>query len=256
MEIDVEGALGRVADRLSEANSAFFFTGAGVSTESGIPDFRGPNGLWKKIDPKLFTIQNYVRDPEIRKQSWQMRLDGELFSADPNPGHTAIADIERNGFSSAVVTQNIDGLHQAAGSTDVIEVHGTVRETMCLDCGERLPVGVTVARVEAGDADPACSTCGGILKVATISFGQQLDPEVLDRAFELAESADVCVAAGSSLSVTPAAYVPARVAERGKCLVIVNEEPTELDSLAAERISAKTGAALPALAALLSGSTD
>lgn len=240
--------LDNVARQMAQAERTLVFTGAGVSTESGIPDFRGPQGLWKKVDPKLFTIQNYVADPEVRKLSWRTRVEGELFSAKPNPSHFAIARLEKLGVAPVVVTQNIDGLHQAAGSTDVIEVHGTVREIVCLDCGDRGPVEDTVARVEAGEEDPSCLCCGGILKVATISFGQQLEPEVIDRAFAEAERADVCLAAGSSLSVTPAAWVPARLAERGQALFIINEEPTELDDVAAALIPAKTGVALPALA--------
>lgn len=245
---DLEALIDRVALWIAESERTLVFTGAGVSTESGIPDFRGPQGLWKRVDPKLFTIQNYVADPEIRRQSWARRLEGELFSADPNPSHRAIARLEALGRAPVVVTQNIDALHQAAGSGDVIELHGTVREVTCLDCGDRGPVEDTVTRVRAGEDDPECLLCGGILKVATISFGQQLEPDVIERAFAEAERADLCISAGSSLSVTPAAYIPARVAERGKPLAIINEEPTELDSIAAARIAGKTGAVLPRLA--------
>lgn len=242
--------LERVADWVANSERTLVFTGAGISTESGIPDFRGPNGLWTKVDPKLFTIQNYVVDPEIRRRSWQARLDSEMFDAAPNAGHRAVARLEALGVAPVVVTQNIDGLHQAAGSRDVVEVHGTVHEVVCLDCGMQEPIGPTLDRVRNGEADPACPSCGGLLKTATISFGQNLVPEVLDRAFEEAEVADVCIAAGSTLSVTPAAHVPRIVGEKGK-LVIVNEEPTELDHLAAAILTAKTGTALPALTDLV-----
>lgn len=245
-----EGALATVAAWISGART-LVFTGAGVSTESGIPDFRGPHGLWKRVDPKLFTIQRYVSDPEVRRQSWQLRLESEAWSAEPNPAHRAIAALELTGVAPTVVTQNIDGLHQAAGSGDVIEVHGTIHEVVCLGCGARGPMRPVLDRVEAGEEDPACERCGGILKSATISFGQNLDPDVLDRALRLAESAEVCLAVGSTLSVTPAAYVPMRTVESGGRLVIVNEEPTELDHLAALRLDGRAGTLLPRLVELV-----
>lgn len=227
------------------------FTGAGVSTESGIPDFRGPQGLWKRIDPKLFTIQRYVADPEVRRQSWRMRLDSEAWAAQPNPAHRAIAALDRLGVAPTVVTQNIDGLHQAAGSRDVVEVHGTIHEVVCLDCSARGPMQPVLDRVAAGEDDPACEACGGMLKSATISFGQNLEADVLDRAFALAAAATVCLAVGSTLSVTPAAYVPMRTVEAGGRLVIVNEEPTELDHVAALRLAGRAGTLLPRLADLV-----
>ena len=248
MNTSVEAALGIAARLIAASGRTMFFTGAGVSTESGIPDFRGPQGLWKTVDPKLFAIQNYVADADVRRLSWRSRLDGGLFTATPNPSHEAVVRLEKMGLAPVVVTQNIDGLHQSAGSTDVIEMHGTVRDVLCLDCGDRGAAQSTFDRVRAGDDDPTCLLCGGILKVATISFGQQLDPDVTHRAFAEADLADVCVAAGSSLSVMPAADVPARVAQRGMKLVIVNAEPTELDRAASAIVTAKTGFALPELA--------
>ncbi|MCC7077906.1 MAG: NAD-dependent protein deacylase [Acidimicrobiia bacterium] len=243
----VDETVHQIAAWVVEAERTLVFTGAGISTESGIPDFRGPNGLWKKVDPKLFTIQNYVADPEIRKRSWRARLDSEMFDAEPNTGHVAIARLEALGVAPIVVTQNIDGLHQAAGSTDVIEVHGSVREFVCLDCAARGPIEDALERVRGGEADPACPDCGGILKTATISFGQNLETDVIERAFAEAEKSDLCIAAGSSLSVTPAAHIPRIVGERGR-LVIVNAEPTDLDFMAAALVSAQTGTFLPALA--------
>ncbi len=239
--------LNQVAELLSTAKRTLLFTGAGVSTESGIPDFRGPQGLWKKVDPKLFTFQNYVSDPEIRKQSWKMRFGNKIWQAAPNPTHIAIAELEKMGICPIVVTQNIDGLHQKAGSTDVIELHGTLRETECLSCGARDKIERTLARVDAGDEDPACFSCSGILKVATISFGQNLRAEVLDRAFAEAARADLCFAIGSTLSVTPAAYIPLEVTQKGGYLIILNAEPTEMDGIATHIIQGKSGTLLPEL---------
>lgn len=237
-----------IAEWVAGSNRTLVFTGAGISTESGIPDFRGPQGLWKKVDPKLFTIQNFVADPEIRRRSWEMRLDTAMWAAQPNDGHRAIARLEALGVAPVVVTQNIDGLHQDAGSTDVIEVHGTTREFMCLGCGVRGPIADVLVLVEAGDFDPRCDDCGGLLKSATISFGQSLDEAVLDRAFDEAARSDVCLALGSTLSVVPAAYVPLEVARGGGRLVIVNEEATDLDEVAAAKVSDRTGTVLPMLA--------
>jgi NAD-dependent deacetylase len=227
------------------------FTGAGVSTESGIPDFRGPQGLWKKVDPNLFTLQNYLADPAIRRAAWKMRVEDPVWTAQPNPSHHAIVHLERLGVAPVVVTQNVDGLHQAAGSSDVVEVHGSIHSVVCLACGWRGPMAGTLARVRGGEADPACEACGGILKSATIAFGQHLEPAVIERAFAQADAADVCVAAGSTLSVTPAAHVPMAVASNGGALVIVNEEPTELDHMAVAVVRARTGTALPRLAELV-----
>lgn len=245
---DPTEVLDEVMTAVARSRRTLVFTGAGISTESGIPDFRGPQGLWKRVDPNLFTIQNFVSDPEIRRRSWEMRLETRMWAAEPNAGHLAVAQLERLGVAPVVVTQNIDGLHQEAGSTDVIEVHGTTREYACLGCGDRGPIGDVLERVEAGDFDPRCATCGGILKSATISFGQSLDEAVLDRAFEEADRADLCLALGSTLSVVPAAYVPLTVARNGGTLVIVNEEDTDLDHVAAHKLRARTGTVLPRLA--------
>jgi len=245
---DIRSLTEIAAEWIAASKRTLVFTGAGISTESGIPDFRGPNGLWKRIDPKLFTIQNYVADPEIRRLSWQMRFETAMWMAEPNAGHVALARLESLGVAPVVVTQNIDGLHQAAGSTDVIEVHGTTREWMCLGCDRRGPIEEALERFESGDEDPHCDGCGGLMKTATISFGQSLDSAVLDRAFEEAARSDLCLACGSTLSVTPAAYVPLQVAQSGGRLVIVNEEETELDEIAAMRIAARTGTILPLVA--------
>jgi NAD-dependent deacetylase len=242
-----EAAFAALVDGVAHARRVLVFTGAGVSTESGIPDFRGPDGLWKKVDPAIFTIGNYLADRSVRVRSWRNRLDGAIRHATPNDSHRAIVELQWRDVAPVVVTQNIDGLHQRAGSTDVIEVHGTIRDVVCMDCGDLNPADATFVRIEAGEDDPPCLRCGGILKVATISFGQELDPVVLDRAFAEAESADVCLACGSTLSVTPAALIPLRTVETGGRLVIVNAEPTELDAVATTVVRGRTGEVLPAL---------
>ncbi len=236
-----------VVDWLCAAERVLVFSGAGISTESGIPDFRGPNGVWKTRDPLRYTIQNFRADAEVRRESWQLRLDTPMDTAEPNAGHRAIAELEALGKLSAVVTQNIDGLHQAAGSSDVVELHGTTREAACLSCARRMPMGMVLDRVREGDADPHCEVCGGLIKAATISFGQELVTADVDRAMQLATDCDVCLAVGSTLSVWPAAGVPLHAARTGARLVIVNESETELDLAASAIMRGRTGVVLPAL---------
>ena len=239
--------LGAVARWLREASRILVFTGAGISTESGIPDFRGPNGVWKTRDPLRYTIQNYLADAEVRREAWQNRLESPVDQAQPNPGHRAIVALEELGRVSAVVTQNIDGLHQAAGSRSVIELHGTTREASCLSCGRRMPMAMALDRVREGDLDPHCEVCGGLLKAATISFGQALIESDVDRAMDHASSCDVCLAVGSTLSVWPAASVPLQAARTGARLVIVNDGETDLDLAASAVIRGRTGVVLPEL---------
>src|ERR1700722_1471440 len=193
---------------LRQARRILVFTGAGISTESGIPDFRGPNGVWKTTDPQRYTIQNYVRDRSVRVERWQARLEGRFSSAEPNAAHLAVTRLQRAGLAPVVVTQNIDGLHQKAGTVNVIELHGTSAEAVCLDCARRMPIDVALDRVREGDEDPHCELCGGLLKTATISFGQPLVQADMDRALEEARQCDLCLAVGSTLSVWPAASVP------------------------------------------------
>ena len=248
MSVSPETAtLAQVAAWMAAAGEVLVFTGAGISTESGIPDFRGPNGLWRNRDPLRYTLQNFLRDPEVRRESWENRMNSPVDGARPNAGHHAVVDLERAGLVRTVVTQNIDGLHQAAGSSDVIELHGTTREVACLGCRRRLPVEVVLDRVREGDEDPRCEVCGGLLKTATISFGQALVEADVERAMGLAERCDVCLAAGSTLGVWPAAGVPLAVARRGGRLVIVNDSPTELDEAAALILRGRCGDILPAL---------
>jgi len=221
---------------IREARRVVALTGAGISTDSGIPDFRGPQGLWTK-NPKaerLSDIRYYMSDPEVRRLAWQSRLEHPAWEAKPNAGHRALVELERRGKLHALITQNIDELHQIAGNSPekVIEVHGTVRQVVCMSCGEQAPMDRALARVRAGEADPPCRSCGGILKSATISFGQALVPEVIDRAMQAAIEAEVLLAVGSTLQVYPVAgAVPAAKAAGAK-LVIVNAEPTAFDDLA------------------------
>jgi NAD-dependent deacetylase len=226
-------------------------TGAGISTDSGIPDFRGPQGVWTR-DPdaeKQSTLEHYVSDPAVRERAWRSRLDHGAWTAEPNAGHVALVDLERRGKLALIVTQNIDGLHQAAGSDPdrVVEIHGTVRETACLACGDRRPMPETLDRVRAGEADPPCLVCGGMLKSATISFGQQLVDADVDRAFDAAAICDLLLAVGSTLQVFPAANVVPIAARAGAPVVIVNAEPTGMDHLARVVVSGSISEVLPAI---------
>ena len=246
-------SLDEVAAWLSDSRSTMVLTGAGVSTESGIPDFRGPSGIWTR-DPaseRLSNIGYYVANPEIRRESWRRRLDHPAWGAKPNAAHRALAELEAAGRLELLVTQNIDGLHLAAGSSPerLVEIHGTIRETACLACGDRRPMRETLARVEAGEADPACERCGGILKSATISFGQNLDPGLLARAEEAAATAELFLAVGTSLTVYPVARLPEIALDAGARLVIVNAEPTPLDDLAHAVVRGQAGEVLTALVA-------
>jgi NAD-dependent deacetylase len=221
---------------LAAAERIVVLTGAGVSTESGIPDFRGPDGVWTR-DPdaeRLSNIGYYLADPAIRRESWQRRLAHPAWGARPNAGHRALADLDRSGRLAVLVTQNIDGLHLVAGSSPnrVVEIHGSIRDSVCLACGDRRPMPETLERVRAGDPDPACLVCGGILKSATVSFGQNLDPLLRARTESAAATCDLLIAVGTSLTVYPAARLPEIAVDAGARFVIVNAEPTPLDGLA------------------------
>jgi len=226
-------------------------TGAGISTESGIPDFRGPQGVWTK-NPKaerLSNIHYYMTDPEVRRLSWQSRLEHPAWHAQPNAGHLALVALEGRGSLDALVTQNIDGLHQVAGNSPdkVIEVHGTMRDVICMACGWRGPTGPVLNRVRAGEEDPPCEACGGILKTATISFGQPLVPEVIGRAMEAAEEADLLIAIGTTLQVYPIAGAVPLAKAAGARILIVNAEPTPFDDVADAVLREPIGRVLPAL---------
>ena len=247
--------LDEIAGWLRAARSVVVLTGAGISTESGIPDFRGPQGTWTK-DPKaekLSNLHSYMNDPEVRVASWQARLVHPAWAAEPNSGHRALADLERKGHLDMLVTQNIDGLHQRAGSSPdrVIEIHGTMREVMCMACGEQAPMERALDRVRAGEADPPCRSCGGILKSATISFGQSLVAEDLIRAEKAARGSDLFLALGTTLTVYPVAYLPEMALESGARLVIANAQPTPFDGQADAVLRDSLGDVLPQLVALI-----
>jgi NAD-dependent deacetylase len=244
----------RVKGWVAAADRIVVLTGAGISTDSGIPDFRGPNGVWTK-DPaaeKTATLQHYLADPDVRKQAWRNRIDSPAWAAQPNAGHRALVELERRGKLGAIITQNVDELHQLAGNSPdkVIEVHGTMRRVVCWDCGEEAPMERALARVRAGEEDPSCRSCGGVLKSATISFGQALVPDVIDRAMDEAEACDLLLAVGTSLQVYPAAYAVPRAQSRGARVVILNAEPTPMDGMADAVLRGSISVLLPALVGL------
>jgi NAD-dependent protein deacetylase/lipoamidase len=249
----VSDGLAAASRLIATAARIVALTGAGISTESGIPDFRGPNGVWTR-NPKaerLSNIHAYMSDPEVRRLSWQARLDHPAWRAEPNAGHRALVALERAGKLRALVTQNIDGLHQRAGSSPdmVVEVHGTMRDVSCMSCGWRGPMPAVLDRVRNGEDDPACGTCGGILKSATISFGQPLVPAVIDRAMRAARGADLLLAIGSSLQVYPVADMVPAAKEHGAQMVILNAEPTPFDDLADVVLREPIGKVLPSICA-------
>ena len=231
-----------LTDLLTGATRVVAFTGAGISTESGIPDFRSPDGVWTRYDAEDFTFGRYVESARVREQLWLLRKEFLAEGHLPNAGHRALVRLERAGRSLGVITQNIDGLHQDAGSARVVEVHGTAREVMCIGhaprhgtpegCGFRAPVGWALDRVDRGDPDPLCPLCAGLVKSATVSFEQVLFPDVVEDALGLAAQADLMLAVGSSLVVYPAAELPVVAVRNGARLVIVNDEPTPYDDLA------------------------
>ncbi|MER7840081.1 Sir2 family NAD-dependent protein deacetylase [Streptomyces sp. NPDC096040] len=230
-------------------------SGAGISTDSGIPDYRGPNGLWRR-DPeaeKLVTYDYYMGDPEIRRRSWQVRRKNRTLKAEPNAAHRAVAELDRSGIPVRVITQNVDGLHQLAGmpARKVLELHGSARSVVCTKCHARGPMVDAIARVEAGEEDPLCLECGGILKSATVMFGERLDPVVLGEALAISKACTVFIAVGSSLQVQPAAGLAGVAADHGARLVIVNAEPTPYDDRADEVLREPIGTALPKLLAEL-----
>jgi NAD-dependent deacetylase len=239
---------------LRQAHRLTVLVGAGISTDSGIPDFRGPQGVWTKNPEaeRTSNLSSYLEDPEVRRASWQQRVQSPAWSAEPNAGHLALVELERQGRLVAVATQNIDGLHQKAGNEPdlVLELHGTMLRVVCWECGDEGPMEPALARVRAGEADPHCLLCGGILKSATISFGQALDAGTISRAQEAAVSCDVFLVVGSSLGVYPAAGLVPLAAEAGAKIVIINAQPTPFDSIAAAVVRGSISAELPELVAL------
>jgi NAD-dependent deacetylase len=250
-----DAKLAQVAHLLRAAQRVVVLTGAGISTDSGIPDFRGPQGVWTQ-NPKaerLATLQHYVSDPEVRRYAWHARLM-HRWDAAPNAGHLALAQLERLGRLDTLITQNIDGLHQLAGNSPerIVEIHGTMREVVCLRCGDRGPMVETLKRVQAGESDPDCKLCGGILKSATISFGQALVDRDLQRAEDAVVSCDLLLALGSTLSVYPIASVVPLAQESGANIAIINGSPTEMDAMANVLIQGSLSEILPAIVAMVS----
>jgi NAD-dependent deacetylase len=236
---------------IDEAKRVVVLTGAGISTDSGIPDFRGPQGVWTKNPKaeKLSDIRYYMADPEVRRLAWQSRLEHTAWKAQPNTGHLALVELEKRGKLHALITQNIDELHQMAGNSadKVIEVHGTMRKVVCMTCGMTAPMQKALDRVRAGEEDPSCRDCGGILKSATISFGQQLVPEVIDRAMRVAGEGDVFLSVGTSLQVYPVAGAVEIARDAGAKIVIVNAQPTPFDEVADAVLDSPISEVLPAI---------
>jgi NAD-dependent deacetylase len=236
---------------LAEARAVTVLTGAGISTDSGIPDFRGPQGVWTRNPgaERTATLQIYLADPDVRRMSWHNRLVSPAWEARPNVAHLALADFARDGRLRALVTQNIDELHQRAGSDPalVIELHGTMWWSVCWECGQRLPMAETLERVRGGEDDPACLVCGGILKSATISFGQELDPVVLGRAGDAARECDVFLALGTTLTINPAAGLVPLAKRSGARVIIANAQDTPYDDLADVVLRTPLGELMPAL---------
>jgi NAD-dependent deacetylase len=233
---DLDETIRAVRRWIEEAECIVVLTGAGISTDSGIPDFRGPQGVWTRNPEaeKMATLQHYMADPEIRKLAWQAKLAVSQAARQPNAGHRALVELEKRGNLHTLITQNVDGLHQDAGTSPeiVVEIHGTLRAVVCMSCADRGPMEGALERVRAGEEDPSCRRCGGILKSATISFGQGLVARDLARAEHAANSCDLMIAIGSTLSVYPIAGVVPVAKRSGARVVILNAEPTEMDGMA------------------------
>ena len=241
------GVFEQVAVWLAAAKTAVAFTGAGISTESGIPDFRSPGGVWATSTPVYY--DEFLASESARYEYWRQKAQShdDFVNSQPNAGHRALAQWEQQGRLSRVITQNIDGLHQDAGSANVIELHGTARFVSCLECGARFDADPLVREFLETDVPPCCGKCQGITKHATISFGQQLAPQVLEEAWQLSVDADVYLAMGSSLVVEPAASLPRNAKSHGARLVIINRDPTPLDHLADAVINESIGGALTSI---------
>jgi NAD-dependent deacetylase len=245
--VTIERALEALADR----RRILVYTGAGISTESGIPDFRGPNGLWTRVDPDDFTIDRYIQSPERRIQGWRMHADGALWGArsdiSPNPAHLAVTELWKSGLTSGVITQNVDGLHLVAGlpRESLSEIHGDVRRVVCLGCAAEQDIEPVLERVDAGERDPACVECGGILKPSTVMFGELLPSSEIVKADRFSQAADAVLVIGSTISVYPAADFPLSVRRRGEPMVIVNQGRTDHDGWADVKIDGLAGEVVP-----------
>ncbi|HLR97694.1 MAG TPA: Sir2 family NAD-dependent protein deacetylase [Jiangellaceae bacterium] len=244
-----------LVDALRTASRVVAFSGAGMSTESGVPDFRSPGGIWTRYDPREFTFDRYVDSADVRARSWQMRREFFDAAPQPNPAHDALVTLERDGRLAGVITQNIDGLHQQAGSQYVVELHGTARDVQCIGwpsrpgepagCGWQGKTEWAFDQVDLGVDDPTCPVCDGLVKSATISFGQMLDRSVMEAATELVEESDLLLTVGSSLQVYPAASLPELAVRAGSRVAIINDEPTGMDHLADVVVRARAAEVLP-----------
>jgi len=247
----IDASVDAARELVDGANKIVLLTGAGISTDSGIPDFRGPNGVWTRNPEaeKLATLSHYLQDPELRKRAWLGRLDHPAWTSEPNAGHRAIARLDDRRKLDLLITQNVDGLHHLVGIPDelIVEIHGSIRDVECLACGWRDAMQPTLDRVRAGEADPACLACGGILKSATISFGQGLVEADLDRSFAAAAQCDLIIAIGTNLSVYPIASVVPIAARAGAPIVIINGTPTDMDDDAAVVVHASISDVLPTI---------
>lgn len=247
----VHDALEQVRAWLNAAQRVVVLTGAGISTDSGIPDFRGPKGVWTRNPEaeRQSDIRYYIADPAVRRLSWHSRLEHPVWSARPNAGHHALVRLEQRGRLHALVTQNIDGLHQRAGNSPglVVEVHGNLHQAICLDCGWKGPMRAVLERVRAGEDDPPCTSCGGILKSDTVSFGQPLVPAVIERAMHSARHADLMLTVGTSLQVYPVAGAVPLARQAGARVVILNNQPTPFDNIADATLSGPISDILPVI---------
>ncbi len=247
---DLNALIEKVADLILKSRRLVIFTGAGISTESGIPDFRGPGGLWTRFDPDDFTIDKFLNNPDARRKQWYLFREGILSDkAVPNAAHIAIAELYRMGRLDCVITQNIDNLHQKAGLPDdrVFELHGNMKWAICLDCARRFPFEEIKSRIDSGEDIPACPSCRGTLKPDIVMFGEQLPYAVLEEAGRRSRAADLFIVIGSTLVVYPAAYMPAYAVQSGARLVIINLGDTPMDRQATVLISAKAGDTMTAI---------
>ncbi len=242
-QTDPENLIEKLADLIWRSVRVLVFTGAGISTESGIPDFRSPGGIWDRFDPDDFTIQKFMSSETSRIRQWQMMREGQITEAEPNAAHLALAELYRLGKLDCVVTQNVDCLHQKAGLPGeiVFELHGNSRGVSCLSCGRRYAYEDIRARLNAGEAVPDCTVCHGLLKPEVVFFGEALPPETLDAANRRAAECDLCIVIGSTLVIYPAAYVPMLALQSGAKLAIVNLSETPMDHQAEVRITGKAG---------------
>ncbi len=246
-EQNLDALAEKAADLIINAKRVVVFTGAGISTESGIPDFRSPGGIWSRFDPDDFTYQKFIRDPEARRKQWQMLGEGFLTTeAKPNPAHYAIAELDKLGKLDCVITQNVDNLHQKAGVPvdKVFELHGNMQWAVCLSCGKRYPFEQIKVRLDKGEEIPDCEVCHGILKPSAVFFGEQLPQKVLQEATLRSSDCDLFIVIGSTLIVYPAAYMPIYATQAGAKLVIINLSSTPMDMEAAVLIRAKAGEAM------------